>query len=484
MGQGYLKFKRRAVSGAWIKACIFGLALGLAVAAGWLLVDKLMNHQLQMLWYGIAGGGVAVLSAAWMLLGIFPTDRRLAKRLDRALALDEKVQTMVAYRQDDTPMVQLQREDTDSILSATPVRRAMSKRWWMNGIAPIVALALAVTAVLVPVSAEVSEPVTPDPVFQLSEWQEMALKQLIDEVKISNMEAAPKGQTVECLERLLIDVKNATKESVMKHAVVDAIVKIHGIVKDHNTYLQIGGALNASGAETLRSWGLHVIKGDPAGLSRALGATRETLVGVGLQQALTSLTDALTSALSGTALDAADPLYRGLATLNETLRGIADAVDGMTDAAVTEALDLAFKAADGSLSGAVQQQRFNEVVRDNVIVTLMAIFGITAEDLPSEVLPSDRSSQGKEDDDFTPGENDDDEVKDNGGGLGDGEQLFGSNDFIYDPDENDYVFYGDVITKYEAKISQMRVDGSLSEEMDDMISDYFTALKRKMDGET
>lgn len=477
MGQGYQKFKRRAVWGAWVKACLLGLALGLAIASGWLLADKLLGNHPRWMLYGMVGGGVAPVTAALMLVRLFPTDRRLARRLDASLDLGEKVQTMIAYRRDDTPMVMMQRQDTEAILAAAPTKRARSKRWWLHTVTPVLAMALAVSAMLVPAQAEASELAPTDPKFRLTEWQEMMMNQLINEVRTSNMEVTPKTLTVQELESLLVNVKNATRESVMKAAVVDAIVKVHGIVKDHTTYPEVGRALNASANEHLRSWSGKVVKGDPIGLGESLDTTRQLLEVLGETDMLTGLAAALEQALAETASDVADPLYRGFSDMKDALASVAAEADGMTTAQLTEALDRVFYAADGSLSGALQQQRFNQTVRDDVIVTLMAIFALTAEDLPPEVLPSsamDDALDGK--DDYDPGEQETDETKDNGGGLGTGDMLYGSNEPIYDPGKDAYVVYGEVLNEYYARISEMLVDGSLSPELEEMITRYFESL--------
>ena len=61
------------------------------------------------------------------------------------------------------------------------------------------------------------------------------------------------------------------------------------------------------------------------------------------------------------------------------------------------------------------------------------------------------------------------------GGSGDGEQLFGSDDTIYDP-ELGYVSYGEVIRRYYGEITALIADGTLSDDLEKIISDYYALL--------
>jgi hypothetical protein len=68
------------------------------------------------------------------------------------------------------------------------------------------------------------------------------------------------------------------------------------------------------------------------------------------------------------------------------------------------------------------------------------------------------------------------------GGYGEGNELYGSNDTIYDPFGKDgagHKLYGDVFDDYYKKIVDLLSDESLSEETRQAIAEYF---KRLSDG--
>ena len=474
MGKGYLKFKRRLRMGAWIKSLIFGVACGLIAISAMALWDKLVGTDARWLLYGAVGGITALIFMGILVLILFPSERRIAKRLDTALGLDEKVQTMVAYRKENGDMIRLQREDTDRLLAAAPTRRARSKRLWMNFVTPVLACGLLVTAILVPVKAQEPEPLPEDPPFELSQWQEMALEQLIEKVRTSQLDVTPKGEVVTALRELLAQVRGAQTEGVMKTAVINTIIQVHDIVTGYNTHEKMGVALKRSEHETLKRLGTYVSDRDAAKVAGELTATRDTLGGETVKADVTALATAVDEALAQSGLDQSDTLYRTLSEFKEALNGVVDTADGLTSQELTSALDMAFRSADGGLQGALLQQQFNVDVRDDTIRTLMSIFGITAADLPSDILSesSKEQSSGSQGGDRP---EDEDEVV-NSGGLGSGEVLFGSNDVIYDPDSKAYVTYGTVLDGYYFKTSERLLDGNLPPELEDAIRAYYASL--------
>ena len=107
-----------------------------------------------------------------------------------------------------------------------------------------------------------------------------------------------------------------------------------------------------------------------------------------------------------------------------------------------------------------------------VVTTLMTIFELTEEDLPPEEAPQKGPNQNE--DEESPDE--DDENKATQGGIGDGNLLFGSDDEIFDPTQNQHVTYGDVLLEFYQTVSDKILDGGLTDELEQFISDYFATL--------
>ncbi len=461
-GEGFRKFQRKIRIGAIIRAVLFGLSLGLITVAVWLLMDKLTTKEPDYLRYAIVAAAVAVVAGAVMAIVLLPTRRRLAKRLDNVLTLGEKVQTMVAFAGEDGPMLEMQRMDTDRILRETPKRRVKGTCTWLFALLPLLAVLGMAGTILVPAK----EPPAPQPVDKtwfLSTLQETALKELIREVEASDMEALPKIDTVTELETLLKRLKGINKESAMKKEVVETITDVHTIVSDHNTYELLAAQLALAPSEVMRELADHMGSLDQTLISETMQALREDL---GTPGQANLLSVAIRQAVQASGIPATNEAVAAMNALADDLEALPADADENTRAALVDKHDEA-------INSALALQAANETVERMVINELLSIFGIAKTELPEDLLAElnqkDDSSEGLLDDDQ-------EADKGNSGGAGDGAQLFGSNDTVYDPDRGDYVTYGEVINTYYAKITEMLADGASPEEIEKALSGYYAIL--------
>lgn len=462
MGKGFSKFKRKLRVGAIIRALLCGLSLGTATLALLWLADKLTATQPDFVAHGLCAGIVAVLSFAAVWLILLPTRKRIARRVDRQLALGEKVQTMVEFRHDESAMAVLQREDTDRILRETKGRRVKGVCTWLFLLMPVIAVTLLAGTVLVPAKEPTEPPPAVDNNFSLTPWQEQALKDLIEKVRTSDMEATPKEGTVKQLESLLIKLRNVRKETAMKEAVIATVEGIHGVVSEYNTYDLIASAMYGSPSKPVQELGSAIDSLKPLLVGEWTNTTKETLAEN--PAAAVTLASGIRQALTLSKVDASNEVCIALSALAEGL----EQVTAETPAEVRNSL---LWEAEEALDNALFIQAVNEEVEDDTIYTLLSIFGIKASELPDSIFndPDDPRGEGN----YEPDENPD---KLHSGGMASGEMIFGSNDTIYDPEREDYVTYGEVIDGYFARITEMLVDGQLSAEMEEALSDYFAYL--------
>lgn len=462
MGKGFLKFKRKLRAGALIRALLCGLSLGvIAVAVQWLFA-KMTAQSPDFIRYLLFGGILTITGFVIVLLILLPTNKRVAKKLDRSLALGEKVQTMLAFREDPGDMVALQRADTDRILAETPKKRIKGACTWVFVLIPLLACLSMVGTILVPAKEPPAPPPAVDNNFSITPWQEQALKDLIEKVKTSEMEEEPKEGVVKQLESLLIKLKNTKKESVMKETVISTIESIHRVVSEHNTYDIVASALFNSPSSTIQDLGGAVNSLKPLLVGEWMNAVGDMIQAD--PSVAETLANGIRQALNLSNVEANNAVVDTLSILSDTLSEItADITDDAVDSLMTEA--------EEKLNGALYIQATNEAVEDDTIYTLLSIFGIKASEVPEHVFnnPDDPRGEG----DYEP-EDDVDQI--HSGGLGSGEMIYGSNDTIYDPDKDAYVTYGEVIDGYFAKITESLVDGNLPPELEEMLSDYFAFL--------
>ena len=462
MGKGFSKFKRKLRLGAVIRALIVGLSAGTVTVAALWLVDKLNAAEPDFMAYIPPAAIAAALCLLILLLILLPTQKRVARRVDKHLKLGEKTQTMLAFRKDQSPMAALQRADTDRILRETPRRKVKGVATWLFVLIPLMACLCMVGTILVPAK----EPPAPPPViennFAITPWQTQALKDLIEKVKTSDMEEEPKEGVVKQLESLLIKLGSIKKEPAMKEAVISCIEGIHTAVSNHNTYDVLATAMYASPLDTV------------ADLGGAIDSLQALLIGEWMNTARTAIEDGtlapsslatgITQALTLSGVEAENEVH--IALLAFTVK-----LTALTEETAEETLQALFAEAEEALNSALFIQATNEEIEDDTIYTLLSIFGIKASEVPEHIFNDPDDPRREED--YEP---EDDLDKIHAGGLGSGEMIFGSDDTVYDPDREAYVTYGEVIGGYYAKISELLVDGNLPPELEEALNDYFAIL--------
>ncbi len=462
MGKGFSKFKRKLRAGAWVRALLLGLSLGTVTLAVLWLKDKLTAAEPAFMTYGLYAGIAAAAAFLVALLILLPTKKRVAKRIDRHLSLGEKVQTMIAFLNDPSEMAALQRADTERILTETPKRRVKGVCTWLFVLMPVVACLALGGTVLIPAKEPPEPPPVIDSNFSMTPWQEQALKDLIERVKTSDMEESPKEGTVKHLESLLIKLRSIKKEPAMKEAVISCIEGIHKVVSEYNTYDILATALFASPSDAVQDLGGAVNSLQALLLGEWMNTLGETLAAD--PAAASTLSAGITQALALSRVESSDELYNAL-------NAFAVKLGTVTSGTPAEDVQALLTEAEEALGAALFIQATNEEVEDDTIYTLLSIFGIKASEVPEHVFNDPDDPRGE--DDYEPGD-DPDQI--HSGGLGPGTMIYGSNDTIYDPDREAYVTYGEVIDEYFARITELLVDGGLTPEMEEALSDYFAFL--------
>lgn len=479
MGEGFLKFKRKITLDALIKSVAIGISVGLIAFGVLFLLSKREIIGLQLVFCVLIGVGALLFSGAVTYLIFMPSDKRLAKRLDKELIFNEKVQTMVAFNGDQREMVALQRQDTEEKLRNTPLSKIRFGKIWKYAVIGALALATFAASLIVPAVEHISV----DPPFDLSNWQKLSLENLIEYVEESDMVAGAKTYTVEQLEDLILALDNAEKESVMKTHVIQAIVNVDQKVDEVNSYGKIRASLGDTGDNDLIKLANAVKSLQDAASVQAFEEVRPLFVYTTFTDTVTAFNGKAAAALSVSGYDNTDALYASIVAFMNELKTLSDGIAEHTE----ETLDVALNGEHGvggvftsfavEAHDALTKQKVNRRVSDYVITELMEVFEISADELPD---------LGEEELDYKveEGDGDEDEAPPEDGGIGDGKTEYGSNDVIYDNEEG-YVEYGTVLDKYFAQMNEQLLNGTLPKEVEEFIRDYFEALygSEQTDGE-
>ena len=449
-----------------------GASLALAVFAVLLLLYKRMILPITPAVSTCIALGAGVLLAAVLFALLFPYKKRLARKLDRELGLREGVQTMLAFANRQDGMMQLQREQTDAKLRATPVKKLKIKHVWTCVLCLVLAIGLAVTAFAVPAKLPEPPPAPVDPPFALSQWETVALQNLIEEVRVSTMTESAKQQTVDALESLLEALRTTKTQGRMKTLVVDTVMTVRGIADGVVTMRSFSPHMRASGSAYTRELDKALAISDQAAFKQALDAIAASInEDEYFDVAIHELSEQIRMTLRNSQANEQDALYIELERLANTLANVESKLESYTltwgRMQVTDAFNVAYT----QMGKALAQQRYDADMGVYVETKLLEIFGLSVSDLPSQ----ESGEQGPQ----TPGDYEDDDDDDqtvSDGGLGNGELIVGSQDVIYDPVRDEYVKYSEVIDRYNAIFLESKIDGLLSEEMEELIEAYFTAL--------
>ena len=475
MNNGFERFKRRLRRAVLFRSIILAASCGTLATAGYMALQKMSTLAPELWMCATLGGGVALvvgLIAYWVMR---PSEKTIAQKLDNDLGLDEKVQTMLAYRDDDSVMLTLQREDTNQRLANIPSKAVRYAHPWKHIFAPMLAGVLMVTAVMMPIKAVPPEPTPDEPTFEMGKFQQARLEQLIQDVKESTMDETPKAKIVIELESLLDNLNTPDlKTKEMKQMVVAVIVATNRAVRDANSADNFNLVFGQHEDSFISDLGLAVGIINGLQTQKVIDKAREDLRVEQVAEPLAQLIQAMETAMAGLGddFDTQDPAYVAMQQFVDALKAIQADLGNYTRDWAQGELDGAFEALSTQLFKALAQQKTNKDMGDHVALTLMDIFELTDEDIPPEENPTQSNTPS----DGTSPDEENDDNKDSQGGIGNQELLFGSDDTIFDPAQNQQVKYGDVLLDYHKVVSNKTLEGTVSEELQQFIDDYFSTL--------
>ena len=375
---------------------------------------------------------------------------------------------MVEYRDQDTAMLQVQREDTEARLKGVRHYGQHPLALGAHFVALYIALVVLMVGVVLPVQA-VPQPTQPtEPPFEASEWQKAALEELIVHVEKSEMLVTAKEPVVAKLWELrdALDTKLTSKN--VQLLVIDAIRyayqktdevnsndEIHDVIQRkvlHEQSDELAYALGAIGNK------------DREGHIAAIG---EVLAQDDMLPTLKGLALMLEEALTGVVgFDENDPLYAAVATFAQELHPAGDAEAAENPEEARKNLGVAVNNLKNAANLALTQQDLTKEECVYVVDTLCDIFAISASQRPAD--PDESFDQI----------NNNNPPPASDGGAGPGDMQYAGKDQIYDYQKDEYDLYGELMKeRYYPLMRNKLKDGSLPEEMIEFIQNYFNELQ-------
>ncbi|MBQ9714444.1 MAG: hypothetical protein IJV83_03895 [Clostridia bacterium] len=520
----FKKLRREVNRDALIKSLAYSFAFAVFFVGLSILFVKRLENALKigyLIFIGVFATGL-IFATLYFLLK--KTEKKLARALDEKYALNEKVQTMVAFQNEEGTIVQLQREDAEQRLQYLPRRGNVVKRFWMNALAVSLGIGMLITGIAVPKKESapivIQPPQIQEATFKLSDYQRNKINALILSIETESALKSPaKEQTVAEIKKLIADLETVTLEKTMKEKVIDCIVAVDGYVDAVNTYKKICVELDNSANETVRIPAVAMIQLDPVTLVKVMNerlatslTTKEEIAAFFTEtyvrmENLVKPKDVVapTMLLSASSNEGVsgeeeiedssnsdskepqenpllqDSLYVAVKKLAEQLGKISASEENFTEEGLAKEIEKVLLSACGNidendnvilsgyLADALEEQKENLRVRIAVIDELTSAFRIDKSELPllaCDVIPSVGGLRGGEDGDGT-------------GGSGGGGTIYAGSDKIFDPIYADgHVEYGKVLEndEYKEKYAPIWEGEGLSDELKAMLQEYSQKL--------
>lgn len=498
--ENFIKIKNRKKRNAFLRSGIIGGGVAVTAASIPVMVYTLMDKSVPWLWVILGAVLLGGLTFLGILLCLYPFNKRLARALDKTMGGGEKVQTMVEFAESDEEMKVLQRKDTEERLNSVPSSVYQFKHVWQCIAAACLAFVTLAGAMIVSFlpkdtggggngGGDSSQNQPQDEAFEFTEFQETALRQLIEYVQKSEMAQGLKDSTVAQLEGLIGDLPVATTRNEMLEKVNAVITSVDEAVENVNngfdlatTMTQTGQPLvgklgNAVGAVELDRFatfynecadGFKPFTKRQEGVEPRNGTGEDEFSeGKLAENNITQFSIALTSALVASKVDPADPLYQAIKNLHDKLFRLRAAIHYYAEGTWANEIEKLFNECAAPFTVALSAEIANDETRDYVIRKLKEIFGLSNEEAPE--TSKDFVAVYTEDD-----EQGDDEI--HSGGLGTGDYNFPSDELIYNPATGEHIRYGELLAEYYNRYTDALQKGEIDEELEMILQAYFDLL--------
>lgn len=473
MGTEFLRLRRKNALWRFGRAMLTGMAVALLLAGGLMIFFKLTSTNGRMVLSAAVGAGAGLLAAVIRWLSMRRSDLRAAEQIDSEHNLKERVQTMIEFRDQDSVMLQLQRQDTEQKLQSVS-KYGVTVRSQLGHFAMVVlATAVLLCGLILPARAEVEPPVYVEPEYDASAWQIASLEELIVHVRESNMAEPAKGETVTQLQELRKALDGNITVSAFKAKVIEVISNVYACTDRTNSNDDMHDVISAIDHDITSD--LAYVAGcldnlefgaDVEDIGYQLGLEEnQPIIGELSQQIAAQLDKIPTDYVPDNSYTEEDALYRALVNFAQGLQDVAALVEsGAEKDAVSGRLGEVVHGLKSEANLALEQQTATKKECVYVVETLCDIFAIS----PAECPPDPDPTYSKKVDDDT--------VGDVGGGAGPGDMQYAGDEQVYDYKQDTHVSYTEVVSEYYAAMIQASLEGELSEEMIEFILKYFSQL--------
>ncbi len=486
----FRSYKRKMLFESFLKSLLFSTAAGASVLFLLSVVYHIMVRSPDLILFMSCPGGVFLISFILVFfIKYYPNNKKIARRIDE-VGLHERIGTMLEYKDEGTDVANLQRQDALTHLGKTTpkqVRMRITKRSLFTCLACIV---LAVCVCLVPYDLFAVEVSAAEHDAEREQMIKDLLAELREKAQDETIDDELQSAIEDIIDKMEEDLNNSTSDLEDGAIIEDAKDKIQDLIDKAISKDEIGEALQHY--ELTQPLGEAISKGNTEKVTTALDELEAKLTED--NTLIATLSENIFSALEDSGIEAGDDLFDSLYTFAEELSSLSErALSGEDTAADMTA---SFDAVEAAIIAALEAQAALEEKGEE--------FGDMLDDAKDEALgnekeeseeppegenpegepPEGEKPEGEQPEGEMPeGERPEGEMPE--GEAPEGEMPEGSGDGsssnmtegIYDPVSGN-VSYGEVFAAYYAEYLQALADGTVTEEMQDIMNAYFESLNK------
>lgn len=524
MSESFEKLKHKHLLEAVIKSVICGVSCGLFAVGVVLLALKLSGIDLHFGFYILIGAAVAAGSGTGLFFVFRPTDVKSAKRIDKEYGLNEKVQTMVEFADQEGDILVLQREATGEILNNLPKRQLTAKSLWQYFVTTRLwqCVACAVLAVAIIVPALAIPPLTRDDgsgtasgntgatdredgYWEYSLEQQAAIADLMLDLRNCSLDGSIiKPAFIKTVEEMDKTLRTVDDGIVKDNCLGLTIGLIDGLTDKSNTYQKICNQLEEYDedlATAIRN-AVAVYKSVLAQLNnfrfiKALEYELGDMIAEVLEEVvlasctplhlesnsessenLNAYINGLTASLTASGVDENDALYTCVNDLRVAIRSTYNTFNkgifngeyrgsvGLTT--LNSQIDGAFDTFKNGLVTVLKDQSYNRIMD---VYTRNKLNGVLGPITLPPLSDANEGIVGGGNGSGNGGGGGGNGSGSNEGGYGAGDEIYGSNDKIFDPDTGEKVEYGKLLNEYYQRFFERILNGDF-----EYVSEYFNIL--------
>ncbi len=490
MNQQIKRFRNKIYLEVIIKCSLYALSIGIFATAIFLIFVKNLVLTWNNLTCILFGVGSFFLSFLVLFIIFRPTEKKIAARLDKDLQLNEKVKTMVYYKDSNQPMMIVQREETNKILSKFSPKQ-IPLRIAMLG---FVMLLLSGGSLTYSVFTPKKPARLPEPTITPSTTDVPAIvDEIINQVEFSRVDEVIKNKLLDILYEVLAAIQSEELSNDEKlEIVVGAIDKVYVILDQDISGIHIGEALKKN--SKTEDLGKAIIDVDEEKLKQALKVLNDRLqflTGKGLDNSLAEYSTALNEALSMSNSKEDDELYAVISKWSKTFYNYSRKTNKEN---IKAEIQTAIDTAEVDIWTALMHQDIAIEMCQEVLDILNQIKEIlenpeqqpsqpdesSSGDLSNETSGNESTSNSTQGSENTSPDSSSSGSEDQPSHSGSEDEYQGiqyaDTETLFDPDSNTNIEYGKLIDEYYNYIISRIKDGTLDPSVEEIINQYFSML--------